>query len=75
RHHVARVGVRWVAHFQPQWRAAVRMFRALAGAILCAVLATANAEIYQWIDEHGKVHFGDKPPPEVKRSAIDLTER
>ena len=53
----------------------MRKLRALAGAILCAVLATANAEIYQWIDEHGKVHFGDKPPPEAKRSAIDLTER
>lgn len=30
--------------------------------LLCPV--TAQAEIYRWTDEHGNVHFGDKPADE-----------
>ena len=27
---------------------------------------TANAEVYKWVDENGKVHFTDKPPKQIK---------
>lgn len=32
---------------------------------LCTLLAAApaaGAEIYRWVDEHGEVHYGDRPP-------------
>jgi len=32
---------------------------------------TANAEIYKWTDENGKVHFSDKPVGE-KAKALDI---
>ena len=31
---------------------------------LCFVTA-AQAQYYRWVDEKGKVHYGDRPPPEV----------
>jgi glutaredoxin len=30
--------------------------------ILCALTSMANAEVYRWTDEHGRIHFGDRPP-------------
>ena len=30
-------------------------------AVLCAPAAQA-AKIYKWVDENGRVHFGEKPP-------------
>lgn len=30
-------------------------------ALLCAGLA--QAQTYRWVDQDGKVHFGDRPPP------------
>ena len=33
---------------------------------LAALLATgAQAQYYRWVDEQGKVHYGDRPPPSV----------
>ncbi len=41
--------------------------------ILCFLLsATASAEIYKWLDEQGRVQFGDRPPPEKKQAPIEL---
>lgn len=36
---------------------------------LLLALQSATAEIYRWVDENGKVHFGDAPPrnSEAKR--------
>ena len=33
-------------------------------ALLLSLSGTGLAGIYKWVDEHGKVHFGDSPPPE-----------
>lgn len=33
---------------------------------LCAALPAA-AEIYRWVDDTGRVHFTDQPPPNVKK--------
>lgn len=33
---------------------------------LCAALATAQAQIYRWTDDQGRVRYGDTVPPEAK---------
>jgi len=33
---------------------------------------SVNAEIYKWVDEHGKAHFTDKPPAGKKTEEIEL---
>ncbi len=41
--------------------------------MLCLLLsAAASAEIYKWLDEQGRVQFGDRPPPEKKQEPIEL---
>ena len=32
----------------------------------------ANAQVYKWTDKDGKVHYGDRPPPEVKTNEIKV---
>jgi hypothetical protein len=44
----------------------------------CLVLACllgyslGTAEVYQWTDENGKVHFGDSVPPKYKKQADSI---
>ena len=41
--------------------------------ILCLLLsATAAGEIYKWLDDQGKVQFGDRPLLEKKTDPIEL---
>jgi glutaredoxin len=44
--------------------------------LLCciALLATesALADMYKWVDENGKVHYSDSPPPGRKAKKLDL---
>ncbi|MDX1695120.1 MAG: DUF4124 domain-containing protein [Ketobacteraceae bacterium] len=35
---------------------------------------TAQAEVYRWTDENGKVHFGDRPPGHVDAETLDMPE-
>jgi hypothetical protein len=30
--------------------------------LLLALGQSAAADVYRWVDEHGRVHFGDRPP-------------
>jgi len=39
--------------------------------MLLLVGVSAQAEVYKWMDENGKVHFGDRAPAEKKVEAID----
>lgn len=39
---------------------------------LIAFSSSVLAEIYQWRDENGKVHFSDSPPPEVNAEKKEL---
>jgi len=42
--------------------------RLLAALVCGAVIVPAFAgEIYRWVDEHGRVHFGDEPPESAER--------
>jgi glutaredoxin len=43
----------------------------LAPLLLCAA-SFAHAEIHRWVDDQGKVHFGDRPPPDVEASVVKL---
>jgi hypothetical protein len=47
---------------------------ALALATLLLPL-TATAQIYQWKDGSGKVHYSDQPPPETAKQERKLTPR
>lgn len=38
--------------------------------LLCSF--SASAEIYKWIDQHGKTHFTDKPPAGQKTEEVRL---
>lgn len=32
----------------------------------------ASAQVYRWVDEQGKVHYGDMPPPEENAQALTI---
>jgi hypothetical protein len=42
---------------------------ALALAALLAA-AAAHAQVYRWVDEQGKVHYGERPPSGAKASPV-----
>ena len=47
--------------------------RILSLVLLCAVPAAGVAgEVYRYVDESGRVHYTDEPPPEYERSAERL---
>lgn len=41
-----------------------------ACALMLAVLPTAQARIYRWVDASGTVHFGNTPPSGVRYQAV-----
>jgi len=43
---------------------------ALVCLALIAVPAACSADVFKWIDENGKVHFGDRPPADAKKQEI-----
>lgn len=43
---------------------------ALLSAACLAFSATANAELWKWVDEQGQTHYSDSPPPGVKASQV-----
>ena len=39
--------------------------------LLMALAApAASAQVYKWVDENGRVHYGENPPPGSKPSAV-----
>ena len=46
-------------------------------AAVCALLVapSAPAATYKWVDENGKVHYGDKLPPEQRRAKAEEEAR
>ncbi|MEZ5539069.1 MAG: DUF4124 domain-containing protein [Pseudomonadales bacterium] len=47
------------------------MRKLLLLAILLGFLVPVRAEVYKWVDENGKVHFGDRAPEDKKSESID----
>jgi type IV secretory pathway VirB10-like protein len=50
-------------------RALRRVSAAIALAVLAAAVA-AQAQVYRWVDEQGKVHYGERPPTGAKASPV-----
>jgi len=46
----------------------------LAGVLAALVLLSSAlfADMYKWIDENGKLHYSDSPPPGKKAKKLDL---
>ena len=40
--------------------------RLVVGAVLCALALGGQAQVFRWKDADGKVHYGDRPPADVK---------
>ena len=38
---------------------------------LCYAIG-ASAEVFRWVDEHGRVHFGDQPPAGAAAEDVEL---
>jgi hypothetical protein len=38
---------------------------------LLAAAATTQAQVYRWVDEQGKVHYGERPPSGAKARAVE----
>ncbi|MCB1614653.1 MAG: DUF4124 domain-containing protein, partial [Pseudomonadales bacterium] len=50
----------------------LEVIRCFALVLIVAVLlggASANAKVYKWVDENGKVHFGDQVEAGVEEKA------
>ncbi len=43
---------------------------AIALAALLAAATAAHAQVYRWVDEQGKVHYGERPPSGAKASPV-----
>lgn len=44
--------------------------RLALGLLVLALPLVAHAQIYKWVDEKGRVQYGEKPPPGAKASAL-----
>jgi hypothetical protein len=51
-------------------RALRRVSAAIALAVLAAAVA-AQAQVYRWVDEQGKVHYGERPPSGAKAKPVE----
>ena len=40
--------------------------------LLMAAEARAYGEVYRWVDENGKVHYGDHPPQKADAKTVDI---
>jgi hypothetical protein len=57
----------------PWTRSSLLHFAAVVGVILLAAALDANdAEVYKWVDEHGVVHYTDRPPAGRECREVDL---
>lgn len=41
-------------------------------ACIWAAPSTVHAEVYRWTDEHGRTHFGDKPPRDADIEQVEI---
>jgi len=42
---------------------------------LLLVSFSTSAEIYKWVDEQGKTHYGDKPVENAQQMEVDITAK
>lgn len=44
--------------------------RLLGGGLLLVVASAAFGQVYKWVDDKGRVHYGERPPPTVKATTV-----
>lgn len=49
--------------------------RFAAGLCLLLVAISAQAALYKWVDEKGRVQYSDRPPNEKSNNAVQMTNR
>ena len=51
-----------------------RRLRKRVGQIIAALvlLALATGTVYKWVDEQGRVHYSDTPPPDQKAKVVEM---
>ena len=42
----------------------------LVALMLALAVPAALAQVFKWVDENGRVHYGEKPPPGTKANAV-----
>jgi hypothetical protein len=42
------------------------MNRTLAPVLLCLAALAAHGQVYKWVDEQGRTHYSETPPPDKK---------
>lgn len=47
----------------------------LLSILLMIFALPASAEIYKWVDEQGKVHYGDKPQSDASELKVDIEKK
>ena len=48
------------------------LLRILAGLLPLAAAVSAVAQVYKWVDENGRVHYGPQPPPAAKARPLSF---
>jgi predicted secreted Zn-dependent protease len=46
--------------------------RIYSGILAAFVAGSASGQVYKWTDADGRVHYGPRPPPAVKATALEL---
>lgn len=39
--------------------------------LLLMCFMSAHAEVYRWVDDHGRVHFDDRPPDKMPKKGVE----
>lgn len=42
------------------------------GVVICLSASAVYGEIYKWVDENGKVYFGDEKPEKIQTEKVDI---
>lgn len=50
------------------------LVRILAGLLPLAAAVSSLAQVYKWVDENGRVHYGPQPPPAAKARPLSLQQ-
>ena len=50
----------------------LRMTRSWLPIALMLLIGSTQAEVFKWIDDQGKVHFGDRPPTTVTAEKVTV---
>lgn len=48
--------------------------RSLLGLVVLLIALPASAEVYKWVDDQGRVHYGDQPMDETSTLQIEIDE-